>query len=350
MQFSDTELLRRIFRRLVVAKGYRSVKETTTYINFKCPHCDDTNSRKRVGRAFVTIKNRDGKWQAHYTCHNGGCEYNDPVGAIRYLKTEHPQAFEDFKRETNKSKNNFKFNIRKKFKSTQNNDWDKIEKEYIAKVKREEEEQKLKDREAMKHFIPITEPSILKNTAIKYCQNRMIPKKIWRKFFVCTKGKYRNYMIIPYFKKGEKPTYFQARALYDYVTPKYKNKVGEKQPYNIDFVDPNKPIMVFEGAIDSFFVENSFALGGVSVSEAIEDRFEKDNLYFIYDNDVAGRSQSNKMLERGYKVFNWDRFLNDLEIEPTRVKDWNALVLITENNQWKIEDVIDYFIKRKEKK
>lgn len=353
MKFSDVEILRRIFRKVTVANNLLAVRENTTYINFKCPHCDDVQSRKRVGRGYFTVKERGGSWYAHYTCHNGDCEYNEPMGAVKYLKKNHPLFYEEFKRETNASKSKgFKFNIRNKFRSKNEkveNDWDRIEQEFKKKMEEDEKAMREEDVKAMKFFIPITEPSLLKNTAIKYCEDRLIPKHVYEKFFVATKGKYKNRLIIPYFRKDAKPSYFQARALYDYITPKYKNRSGEKQPYNIDFVDPSKPVFVFEGAFDSIFVENAFSLGGVHVNDEIKKRFDKNGLYFIFDNDTAGRASHRKMLEQGYHVFNWEKFLKDNDIVSAKIKDWNALVLETNKNFWKIDDIIDYFHVRESK-
>jgi hypothetical protein len=65
-----------------------------------------------------------------------------------------------------------------------------------------------------------------------------------------------------------------------------------------------------EGTIDSTFIRNSIAIGGIShFDEVIADNPQildhKDNCTVIWDNDKAGELARLKSVQKGYKWFNW---------------------------------------------
>lgn len=80
--------------------------------------------------------------------------------------------------------------------------------------------------------------------------------------------------------------------------------------YNILNVDPEMPITIFEGFIDSQFVPNSIALVGINTdySFLIQDGL---NIRFFFDNDKDGRKKTEELINRGYSVFLWNKFFKD---------------------------------------
>lgn len=78
--------------------------------------------------------------------------------------------------------------------------------------------------------------------------------------------------------------------------------------YNILRISPYKPINVFEGPMDANMMLNSIA-----TSSAYRSIFIQNGRYF-YDNslvDETGKKMSIKMLEKGYTVFLWKKFIDD---------------------------------------
>lgn len=81
--------------------------------------------------------------------------------------------------------------------------------------------------------------------------------------------------------------------------------------YNILNINFETPITLFEGYLDSVFFPNSIGLVGTNtdysflLDEALDVRF-------FFDNDKAGLKKTTEMLDKGYRVFLWDRFLKKL--------------------------------------
>lgn len=198
-----------------------------------------------------------------------------------------------------------------------------------------------------KYFIKITSTKdipILKD-AISFCESRKIPKEIWEKFYVSVDGKYKNRLIIPFYKKNGKIEYYQGRTLVG-EEPKYKSMVGEKKIYNFDFVDQSKPIIALEGPIDSMFVENSIAIIGVSSSIGQDEILNKLDIRYLMDCDVTGKKISINLIKQGKYVFNWKKFIRDHNLPEKKKWDINEYILHTNlENKLKFENIKKYFTK-----
>ena len=83
--------------------------------------------------------------------------------------------------------------------------------------------------------------------------------------------------------------------------------------YNILNVKFNMPIVVTEGQFDSMFLYNSIATTGVTKSKSLlGSLLSTNNAYIFFDNDSAGKTESMKLINQGYNVFLWSRFIGDL--------------------------------------
>jgi hypothetical protein len=128
---------------------------------------------------------------------------------------------------------------------------------------------------------------------------------------LATGNEFKNRLIIPFYKYGGSWTQFDARALDPDNKLRYRNFEGVKrQAYNIDFLDVTKPFYILEGTIDSTFIRNSIAIGGIShFDEVIADNpciaEHKENCTVIWDNDQAGELARIDSVKKGYKWFNW---------------------------------------------
>ncbi len=92
--------------------------------------------------------------------------------------------------------------------------------------------------------------------------------------------------------------------------------------WNFCNLDVRSPIIVFEGIMDSYLVQNSIACLGTT------NMVYNKIFYYIFDNDKAGVSKSLEFLRKGHFVFMWQSFLKDFKIRnPELVKDINDVAI-----------------------
>lgn len=126
--------------------------------------------------------------------------------------------------------------------------------------------------------------------------------------------------------------------------------------YNILNIDPEVPITIFEGFIDSRFVPNSVALVGVNTdySFLLQDGIQ---VRFFFDNDKDGNTATVEMINKGYSVFLWNKFFKDFASKSSspeenyykvksKIKDLNQLAKKI-HNPYQTLDLENYFAKDK---
>lgn len=185
-------------------------------------------------------------------------------------------------------------------------------------------------------LVPILSGNPLARAGLEVCRKRRIREEVYSEWFVCLQGdqfldrdaegnyvldehgrptgnKYRNRIVIPFYHFGGKWGQFDARAIYDWHQPRYLNFAGVKRTaYNLDFINYDETIYVLEGTIDSTFVRNSIAIGGINhFDEIMADNpklaANKDKIVVLWDNDPAGReARSGTTCDKGYRWFTWE--------------------------------------------
>jgi hypothetical protein len=97
--------------------------------------------------------------------------------------------------------------------------------------------------------------------------------------------------------------------------------------YNILNVRFTKPVIVTEGQFDSMFMYNSIATTGVTKSKSLLGTLlSKRNAYIFFDNDSAGKTESMKLINQGYNVFLWTKFISDVRKKyPSNRKEVNDI-------------------------
>lgn len=108
--------------------------------------------------------------------------------------------------------------------------------------------------------------------------------------------------------------------------------------FNICLVDINKPIIVLEGPLDSFLINNSIATTGANKHLNINLLF-----YYLYDNDTTGLKNAINKLNVGNHVFLWSKLKNDLNLPKRKKWDWNDVVNYCKTNNIKVPNPILYF-------
>lgn len=103
--------------------------------------------------------------------------------------------------------------------------------------------------------------------------------------------------------------------------PENLNKVS--LIFNLFNVNIRKNIIVTEGPMDAFLIDNAVASAGAGKTIPLNLNF-----YYLYDDDQTGRKHAVEQISSGHYVFLWSRLKNELSL-PDRKK-------------WDVNDVIVY--------
>lgn len=149
---------------------------------------------------------------------------------------------------------------------------------------------------------------------------------------------HKNRLILPFFDENNKIIYYQSRTILDrdnYLKPRYISKIGgEKSIFNIDNIDNRyEYLFIFEGPINSCFVKNGIAIGGIQENsyqlytlKQLEqiNRYPFHNKVWVLDSqwkDKAALNKTKKLLELNEDVFIWPKELGQV------CKDFNDIAI-----------------------
>ncbi|MEN9782328.1 MAG: Cyanophage, partial [Pseudomonadota bacterium] len=150
-------------------------------------------------------------------------------------------------------------------------------------------------------------------------------------------------LIIPFYDENNRSYVFQARTFDSSVEPKYytiKSYDDAVKLYGLNKVDKLKTTYVFEGPIDSMFIENSIA---VCSSSLVKTFYKYDTKIkspvFVWDNEPRNREIVKLMedaIEDGHHIVIWPSYIshkdiNDMIVSGHDVKD---LQLILKNHTY----------------
>lgn len=312
-QFDEEVALERQIR--LILSSFENVIESYDYYNFRCPICGDSKKSRSKKRGYILKKRKP----YMYFCHN--CFYKKTV--VQWMKEYYPHNYKDY----------FKELLNKNEKP-------------LPKIKNPKKRKRNPEKENTKYFVPINKgmtPIFAK--AIRLCIDRKIPEEVWSKWFVATDGMYKNRLIIPFFDNNNKIYYYQGRALYDYMEPKYLSRAGDYiSIYNFYNVDRTKPVIILEGPLDSVFVENSVAVTGVKIEDKNLKVFKQKR--FLIDLDCETdetKEQTLKLLTKGEYVFCWKWFIKKYNL-PKRAKwDINDVLLYLNKERFSYDELEPFF-------
>ena len=183
-----------------------------------------------------------------------------------------------------------------------------------------------------------------------YVENRKIPSKFQTdlyfsndfKQFVDSYGIDKSIpendqrLVIPFYDADNNLVAFQGRALGDskirYITIKLSD--DSKKLFGLDRVDQENKIFVFEGPIDSMFIENGVATAD-SHLEAAADVLDKSKIVLVFDNEPRNKEilkQIERAIDNHFNVVIWP----DMIIE----KDVNEMILSGFTSD-ELHDIID---------
>jgi hypothetical protein len=305
MKVSDSLLLDMEVKS-VLNTHFTHVYDSGKYYNFRCNVCGDSKTDKKKKRAYILRT----KEPMTYYCHN--CQISTTVD--KWMREHFPFNYKNYVRELMKNRDADKPEKKKEI------DYSNIKKRRQQKVKGNTE------KKYTRFFKPITKYP----HAVKICEDRMIPKSVYEKWFYCTNdkhkdNKYRDRIIITFRNEDDKIYYYQGRAIHHWQIPKYKSRIGDyNNIYNYYNVDKEKPVVVIEGPIDSAFVTPSIAVTGLKIGDERLDDFK--HKYFLLDNDKDAKRNSIKLLLNGNYIFNWSSFLQHHKCDVP-IKDVNDFIL-----------------------
>lgn len=175
-------------------------------------------------------------------------------------------------------------------------------------------------------------------TALQLIRDRKLDKGINKPktFYVSLKDVvHKNRLILPFYDENDDIIFYQSRGLTKkdlFERPKYLSKVGaERSLYGMQNINSNLDnVFIFEGPIDSYFVENGLATCGITersdkmFTSLQKEQINKLNLYekiYVLDNQYCDKAALNKsiiLVDNNEKVFIWPK-------ELKRFKDFNDI-------------------------
>ena len=144
-------------------------------------------------------------------------------------------------------------------------------------------------------------------------------------------------LVIPFYDKEGNITGFQGRALGEskirYITIKLADDVP--RIYGLDRVDETKRIFVFEGPIDSMFIENSVAVASSALESAVE-YLDKSKIVLVFDNEPRNKEIMKLMehaIDNHFNVVVWPEMIKE--------KDVNDMILEGFDNE-ELYDIMEH--------
>jgi transcription elongation factor Elf1 len=275
-------------------------KKKDDLYNFRCPLCGDSQKNKTKCRGYVYRKKND----YFYMCHNCGAS----TSFYNFLKQVDPSLVEEYQLE--RYKNSANTNSPEPTFS----------------------ELKVKPIFKKKVDLPSIDSLPDGHFAKDYVIGRKIPESFYSslyyaedyKAFVDSFGVEKDIMqgdkrlVIPFYDKEGNITGFQGRALGEskirYITIKLADDVP--RIYGLDRVDETKRIFVFEGPIDSMFIENSVAVASSALESAVE-YLDKSKIVLVFDNEPRNKEIMKLMehaIDNHFNVVVWPEMIKEKDV------------------------------------
>lgn len=249
----------------------------------RCPVCGDSKRNKRMTRLHVDYYSQYNEWIAR--CYNGGCDISGSTNIISLYAKIKGVSYTQAKKYINTDV--FDIGIIKKRLSKKDNteiiDYDKnidinLPNECISISDTPSDRFQERYLDKLKSFI----------------KKRKIPDNY--QCYVSFDGKYKGRIIIPVIINN-KLKYFQGRSIFDNIEPKYLNPDIDKTGIisNSDKFHFDKHIIVTEGIIDSWMVENNqgtSCLGAYFSDDLIKKLLKMTNkgVIICFDNPLLDKA------------------------------------------------------------
>jgi len=148
------------------------------------------------------------------------------------------------------------------------------------------------------------------------------------------------------FKNEPKYVTHTLEMIYKHIGLEYEHIENFKDINKLSFLfglnttNFSLPIIVTEGPLDSFLLNNAMSICGIDN----EFPFEVANLRWMYDRDDDGIKKSMKKIINGEYVFLWKKYIKDVGIDINFNKiDFNDIVIQTKKQNKNLISVGGYF-------
>lgn len=290
-----------------------------------CPMCREGNSWLRK-RRFYYIPNKNLVF-----CHNCGYSSNP----LKWIMDVTGNTFDDIKHELDDS-----------FVQTF---VEKEEKEFVVDTL---------PKDCINLFdeaqIQFYKSNKMVSKTVEFLKNRMLLNAINRPkalYLSLTDKFHKNRLILPFFGDNGKILHYQSRSILDEdVRPRYISKINsDKTVFNFDKIDMNMDtVFIFEGPINSCFVKNGVAIGGIQENSyqlfTARQQEQMDKIPFhkriwVLDSqykDRAAFNKTKKLIELKETVFLWPENLGK------SYKDFNDITMELKSDYISTDFVLKY--------
>ena len=308
MDFIDVKYINLLSSRL---QKFKRVKPHL--YNFRCPICGDSQKNKSKARGYLYRI----KTNTNFKCHNCGIN----ISFNSFLKLQDPVLHKDYIFEKFKEGHTGKNFVHDTPDSVAD----------LLKTSKPQFEKKVKldlpsafDVNASKIYL---HGRAIFDGEFYYCENfKEFANTIRPGTFDSIKyGEPR--VVIP-LKRDGRLIGVQGRALSSNPLKYITVMIDDEQPkiYGLDTINPDLPVYVVEGPLDSTFIDNSVALCG---SDGDVGCLEGSELVFVYDNEPRNKEivkRIERHIESGDKVVIWpkgiqEKDINDMVLAGHYVKD-----------------------------
>lgn len=298
------------------------VKSNSPYTaNYRCFACGDSEKSKLKARGYIY----EHQGRLKVKCHN--CEYHGLF--YKLLNDVDPQLAGEFRIECLKENGNYN---------------PKQPDPYVPDISKFSKP-RFQKYEALKALKRVSQLKPDHPVSVYVRETRRIPPNYHYKLFYAPKfnnwvetilpGKFEEQqlqfdeprLVIPFVDENGYVFGFQGRSLKKVSSLRYLTiMLDENKPkvFGLDTVDFSKDHFVFEGPIDSMFVDNSLALAGSDGN--ILSALVKDNSILVYDNEPRNKAICTKIeqaIDNNFRVTIFPEYINKLE----KHKDINDLIL-----------------------
>lgn len=188
----------------------------------------------------------------------------------------------------------------------------------------------------------------IKKSAEEYLNKRCLDTK---QLMICTSGRYKNRIVIPYYDRDKKLIYYNARSIGNsegvlrYLGPPKELGIGKGDViYAQEWPEYGEKIYITEGEFDAMSLNKcgfkSAALGGKNMTDKQIEMIKNYIPVLCLDADDAGGDAlikiANKLLSKGINQIFYVR-------PCLEFKDWNGLLVE------KGDKILKYYIKTQEK-
>ena len=314
----------------------RRISEHSERLNFACPYCGDSYASSFKKRANIYFKD--------YGFHCFNCGTHKTLS--RFLK--------DFNKEVNSSEKVFLFDVNQNQAQRRKSS---VQKSYEYFVPFELLNKYAVSRDKLMYFYHLTEIDHCQKMK-EYLENRF--QKGWDKFAydqkndrlfifnLTDKNKVLGFQIRNFNREPKYVTY-DLSMIYKKLKLQIENQEEFEEADKLSFcfglntVDFSRDIIVTEGPLDSFLLNNGMCMCGLKNNFP----FDLANVKYMYDYDEPGTKKSLEIAKQGMSVFMWKKYCKDSNINKMGKLDWTDVIKYQKEHNQEVLNPSNYFTSSK---